>query len=175
MEFHRRLGKEAPALRRTHPALAEKIRARLAAALWPGQMVSRRTAAALGARLLLAQGRRAGLEGRRADCRRIEELRPRRKGGEGVAGPHLQSRGRGSKISFAGLRRRLLLHVEGAPFPVERHAGKNQSQGQAGARTHRAAVSAGPRPGRRLRAAHQARAVWQPGRLDVRLVVFARR
>ena len=64
--------------------LRETIRARLAAALRPGQMVSGRTAAALGARGLLAQGRRADLEGRFAHRRRIEELRPRRQGSEGT-------------------------------------------------------------------------------------------
>ena len=67
-----------------------------------------------------------------------------------------------SEISAARLRRRVLLHVEGAPLPVERHAGKIQSEGQAGARPHRADFSAGPRRGRRLRAADQTRLVWQP-------------
>jgi hypothetical protein len=49
--------------------------------------------------------------------------------------------------------------VEGAPLPVERHAGKIQSQGQAGARPHRADFPAGPWRGGRLRAADQARVV----------------
>ena len=44
------------------PPAARPIRAGRAAALRPGQVVSRRTAAALGLRLLLAQGRRADLE-----------------------------------------------------------------------------------------------------------------
>ncbi len=51
MEFHRRLAQEAASFRRTDPAAARKIRPRLAAPLRPGQMVSGRAAAALGARL----------------------------------------------------------------------------------------------------------------------------
>ena len=42
-------------------------------------------------------------------------------------------------------------------FPVERHAGKNQFEGQAGTRPHRADFSAGLELGRRLLAADQAR------------------
>ena len=53
------------------------LRAGRATALWAGQMVSRRTAAALGARLLLADGRRADLARSRADCPRRRRLRVR--------------------------------------------------------------------------------------------------
>ena len=51
---------------------------------------------------------------------------------------HRPSHRRRPEISSAGLRGRVLLHVEGAPPAVQRHAGKIQSEGQAGARPHRA-------------------------------------
>src|SRR5690349_7909241 len=107
-------------------------------------MVSRRTASPLRARLLLAQRRRADVEGRRAYRRRIEELRAWREGCEGVARTHFQSRWRGSEISDSSLRGRLLLHVEGTPFPVKRHAREVQPERQAGTRSHRTDFSAGP-------------------------------
>ena len=144
--------------------LRETIRARLAAALRPGQMVSRRTAAALGARGVLAQGRRADLEGRFAHRRRIEKLRPRREGGEGTAC-------RASPRSVGGDPKHLIPAYEDAfyytwkerRFPIERHAGKIQSEGQAGARPHRADFPAGLELGRRLRAADQARSTTAAG------------
>jgi uncharacterized protein (DUF2126 family) len=49
--------------------------------------------------------------------------------------------------------------VEGTPLPLERHAGEIQSEGQTGARPHRAPLPAGPWRGGRLRAADQARVV----------------
>ena len=110
--------KKTHSVRRTHQAAARKIRARLAAALRPGQMVSGRTAAALGARGVLAQGRRAGLEGRFAHRRRIEELRPRREGSEGIVVAHRHDRRRRSEAFDSGLRGRVLLHLEGTPLPV---------------------------------------------------------
>src|SRR5476649_537259 len=88
MEFHRDVAPEADSFRRTHPAAARKICARLAAALRPGQMVSRRTAAALRTRRVLAQGRRADLEGRFTHRGRIERLWPRREGREGAFVAH---------------------------------------------------------------------------------------
>jgi len=56
--------KETRSFRRTYQAPARRVRARRAAALWPGQMVSRRTTPALGAGRVLAQRWRADLEGR---------------------------------------------------------------------------------------------------------------
>ena len=79
------------------------------------------------------------------------------------------------EISSAGLRGRVLLHCGRNAASRQRHAGKIQSEGQAGARPHRADFPARPRRSRRLRAADQARVVWQPARLDVRRVVSARR
>ena len=123
---------------------------------YPGEPLPRW---ALGA--YLAQGRRADLEGRFAHRRRIEKLRPRPEGSEGTRDAPCQNDWRGSETSDSRLRGRLLLHLEGTPFSDERHAGKIQSQGQAGTRTHRAHFPAGPRRSRRLRAADQARVAWQ--------------
>src|SRR5580704_17689530 len=88
MEFYRRLAQKKNSLRRTHQAAARKIRAGLAVALRPGQMVSGRTTVALRAGGVLAQGRRADLEGRFAHCGRIEKLRARREGREGTVVAH---------------------------------------------------------------------------------------
>ena len=74
---------QAGAGREFDPAPSRQVRARRVAALWAGQVVSGRIAAPLGAGLLLAQGRRADLEGRFPDCRRIEGLRLRGARGAG--------------------------------------------------------------------------------------------
>ena len=142
MEFHRRLAQETHSVRRTHQAAAPKIRARLAAALRPGQMVSRRTAAALGARLLT---------GARTACRSGRTIRssPMNRRITATARRRRRNCSRASPKSSAWTRNILLpayedafyYTVEGAPLPVERHAGKIQSEGQAGARPHRAAFS----------------------------------
>src|ERR1700722_3965113 len=108
MEFHRRLAQKKNFVRRTYQAAARKIRARLAAALRPGQMVSGRTAAALRARGVLAQGWRADLEGRFAHRGRIEKLRPRREGREGTFVAHRFASRRRSEAFDSGLRGRVL-------------------------------------------------------------------
>ena len=68
---------EAPAGRRAVPPARRPLRHGPAAAFRPGQMVSGRTAAALGARLPLAQGRRADLA--RPGPRRRAMARPTRR------------------------------------------------------------------------------------------------
>ena len=88
------------------------LRSRRAAALRPGQVVSRRAAAALGTGLLLAQGRRADLEQSGADRGRRNRLQRQSESGPTVHpafGPAAGSAGRRHR---AGLRRRLVLHVE---------------------------------------------------------------
>ena len=149
-------------------------------------MVSGRTASALRARRVLAQGRRADLERRFADRGRIKKLRPRCKRGEGTSLAHRRDGRRRSGAFDSGLRRRILLHLERAPLPGQRHAGKDESQGQAGARPHCEDFSAGLELGRRLLAADQAcgcdALVARPRgdggvatTLDDRQMVFARR
>src|ERR1043165_3916211 len=98
MEFHCDLAQKACALRRTHQASPQKIRARLAAALWPGKMVSRRTTPPLGARVLLAQRWNSNLARRFAHRRRVGKLRPRRERRESIARTHFESCRRGSKV-----------------------------------------------------------------------------
>ncbi len=105
--------------------LRETICARLAAALRPGQMVSRRTAAALRARGVLAQGRRADLEGRFAHRGRIEKLRPRREGREGTFVAPRLARWRRSETFDSRLRRRVLLHLERTPLSHRTSRRKN--------------------------------------------------
>src|ERR1039458_4517642 len=112
MEFHRRLAQEKNSLRRTDQAAARKIRARLAAALRPGQMVSGRAAAALRAGGVLAQGRRADLERRFADRGRIEKLRPRRERSEGVVVAHRCGCWWRSRTFDSRIRGRALLHLD---------------------------------------------------------------
>ena len=129
--------KEAHSLRRTHQAAAQKIRARLAAALRPGQMVSGRGTSALGARLLLAQGRRADLERRRPHRGRIEELRLHSaKDAKELLSRIAHVAGADPKYLLPAYEDAFLLHVEGAASSVQRHAGEIQFEKQAGARSH---------------------------------------
>ena len=67
MEHRRARADQAHPRRRTDPPAARPLRARRAAALRPGQMVSGRRAAALGVLAVLAPRRRADLAQRRAD------------------------------------------------------------------------------------------------------------
>src|SRR6185503_372300 len=70
--------REAGARGNPGPAAQEAIRSRRRAALWPGQVVSGRVASALGAGLLVASRRRAGLERRLPARRRHRQLWARR-------------------------------------------------------------------------------------------------
>src|SRR5260221_4921092 len=99
MEFHRGLAKKARPFRRAPPPVAREIRPRRIAAIRPGQMVSRRTASALGARVLLAQGWRSHLEGRFADRGRIKKLRPQRERREGTCAAHWTRARSGNEVA----------------------------------------------------------------------------
>ena len=81
VEHRRRMGPTKRRLRRRAAVdrLRDALRAAGPAALRPGQVVSGRAAAALGAELLLAHGRRAGLARPGADRRRGARLRRRRR------------------------------------------------------------------------------------------------
>ena len=98
---------------------SDALRARRACAFRPGQMVSRRAAAALVAELLLAQGRRADLERcARSSPTRTAPTIPKR--GERAA-RFLRAMARrlrlGRAVCVSGLRRRVLLPVARAPAP----------------------------------------------------------
>ena len=99
------------------------LRPRRPAALRPGQVVSRRAAAALGAALLLADRRRADLAGRIADCRSDSSsgshtVDDARRFGQAAG----RAAGRESRACDRRLRRRPLLHLEGAaPAGQRRH------------------------------------------------------
>src|SRR5258705_5127 len=67
MEYFRGWTDQARPRRRSHPTLADAVRAGRASTLRAGQMVSGRKPAALGVRPLLAQGWRADLEEFRSD------------------------------------------------------------------------------------------------------------
>ena len=82
---------------------------------------------------------------------------------------------RGSEVADAGLRGRVLLHVEGTPAAVQRRSAEIQPEGQAGARPLRPDFQARPRRSRRLRAAAGAADDGARPALDQRAVVPARR
>ena len=107
-----------PNKRRLAGELIRRLRGRFAPggllALRPGQMVSRRITAALGAGLLLAQGRRADLAGPEPDRRRRATISatttPRRRFIASLG----RATGRRRRVHRPGLRRRLVLPVERA-------------------------------------------------------------
>jgi hypothetical protein len=150
---HRRARPDQEAAGRGPAAAAEaQVRPRWHAAHRPGQVVSGRAAAALGAGLLLAQGRRAGLADEalfgnerdaygRADGRRALHPHPgreaRRRAGARPAGP----------------RGRLLLSVAGGAAAGQRRPLRQQAEGPGRARPHCAHLQPGAGSHRRLRAA----------------------
>ncbi len=106
-------------------------------------MVSGRTAAALGARRVLAQGRRADLETMNSSPLESKNYGHGEKQAEEFIYALAATSGRGGQMYHARLRGRLVLHVEGAPFADQRQSGQIQSQGQAKTRAHRADFRAG--------------------------------
>ncbi len=84
VELHGARSRQAPPGRHARPAPEATIRAGSAAALRPGQVVSGRIAAALGAGVLVAARRRSDLERRPPRRRRDRRLRPRRRRSEPV-------------------------------------------------------------------------------------------
>ena len=117
--------------------LADRFAPRRAAALRPGQMVSRRAAAALGARLLLAHGRRADLARPGAVRRRRRRdygARPRATSQRFVDPRSPSGCSSIPTACVAGLRGRLVLPLARAPA-----AGQRRSARRASSRTRRSA------------------------------------
>ena len=132
--------KKRNSLRRTHQAAAQTIRARLAAALRPGQMVSGRTAAALGARG--CYWRKDGVPIWKDDSLIADESKDYGHGAERRQGALLERIARvvgaDPKYMIPGYEDAFYYTWKERRLPVQRHAGKIQSEGQAGARPHRA-------------------------------------
>ena len=149
---------EAAAGRRAVPQARRSLRHGAAAAFRPGQVVSRRAAAALGARLPLAQGRRADLA-RPASLSRSNPSRPaprpRRRNRFALA--FARASAARSRLPVRGLRGHLVLPVARTAAAEQRHGRQGQGQGPAGARAPGAGLRAGSRELRRLRAAGIAR------------------
>ena len=154
------LGPTKRAARRGSAVAAEAaLRRERLRALRPGQVVSGRAAAALGARLLLARatasrpGRDPALfadeqQPRRPRRRRRRALHRARSPTQlGVTDDHVQ----------AGLRGRLVLPLARAAAAGERRSVRRAARRRAGARAAAPRVHAGPRRRRRLRAAASAR------------------
>ena len=128
-----------------------------AAALRPGQVVPGRAAAALGLRLLLAQGRRADLGGRVALRRLARRLRVRRRRGAALRRRAREAPRPGSRLRAPGLRGRLVLPVARAAAADERRSARRAPRRRAGARAAGARLRARARRDRGLRAAARAR------------------
>ncbi len=133
MELHRHGPEQTPASRRFDQAAAQQVWPRRVSALRPGEMVSRRTTATLGPRLLLAQGWRAGLGRFGPAGRRDRPFRPRRKHLAKIHHGPGRATGRRHRLRRAGLRRRLALSVARTPV-----AGQRRSAGFAADRPGRA-------------------------------------
>ena len=121
--------------------LARPLRLGSAAAFRPGQMVPRRAAAALGAQLPLAQGRRGDLARPAPLCPGVQA--DRRHAGDGAS---LRARLRAapatrSRLPVRRVRGHLVLPVARTPLAQQRHGRRSQGEGSAGARA----------PGTRLR------------------------
>ena len=155
VEHHRHRAQEAPSLRRTLSSGCTEKFAPGPVALRPGQVVSGRTAAALGARLLLAQGRRADLDRTRRSSPTSRRITASRREGRGRCS-------RRRRRAARALRPNTCLPAYEDAFyylwkerrlPSNVTPDKSNLEEQAGARPHRAHFPAGPRRRRRLRAA----------------------
>ena len=148
---------EAAAGRRAVPPACRPFRHGAAAAFRPGQMVSRRAAAALGARLPLAQGRRGDLARPASLCAGVQaDGRHARDGASLCAGLRATIAAR-SQLPVRRLRGHLVLPVARAAPAEQRHGRHGQGAGPDGARAPGAGVREGSRQFRRLRAAGVAR------------------
>ncbi len=146
---------------------AGALRARRPAALRPGQVVPGRAAAALGADLLLPQGRHADLASRRADrqgSRAGEAHAAAATRGAARADPRDRAAGRRRPGQILpGVRRRILLRLERATPAGQRVAVGRAPRRRAGARAAGARLRAGADVGGRLRAADRAHGLRRRG------------
>ena len=144
-----------------------------AAALRPGQMVSRASSCRAGRCLPLAQGRRADLAGPGAFRRRRRRqpgARPR--GSRSASRPRLAERLQiDPALVRPGLRGQLVLPVAGAPAAGQCRSAQERAQGSAGARAPGADLRAGPEARRGLRPAAAARRARRRAALAKRPVV----
>ncbi len=153
MELRRARPQQAQAGRRAAAPAARPLRPRRSAAFRTGQVVSRRAAAALGARLLLAERRRGRVAGPEPRRRGRLGLPPRRRRGAALRGGAGGAAERRSGLSRSGLRGRLVLPLARAALAGQRRSAEEQSRRRAGARPAGPRVRAGAEPRGRLRIA----------------------
>ena len=132
-------------------AAAAAIRARRAAAFRPGQVVSRRTAAALGARHLLAQGRQTGVAQPAPDRRRRFGARHARS--QATHRPYRRPARIFGRIRDAGIRRHLARARRGKPIAGQHRSARRRSERRTRAQPARRPVTARSWRARWLRAA----------------------
>ena len=172
MEHARPGAGEAAAGGRAVPQARRSVRQRPTAAFRPGQMVSRRTAAALGAGLPLAQGRRADLARPPSHGAGIQTGRRHARDRPALCAGLRRAAAARSRLSLPGLRGHLVLPVARAPPAEQRRRRRRQDEGPAGARAPGPRVRAGAGESGRHRAADPAWAQ-RPRPLEERPVVPA--
>ena len=148
---------QAPLRDRPAPAPVRPLRAPRSAPRGPGQVVPGGAAAALGAVLLLPQGRPAHLAQRGSVREGGAGLRDRGRCRRVRGRPRPGARGR-AEAGAARLRRRLALHVARAKAPGQRRSVRLQARRSGREGSPRACLRAGARERRRLRAAAATRA-----------------
>src|SRR6478735_1957471 len=151
---HRRAGpNQARSRRRVDPSPARSLCARRAPALWPGQVVSGRTAAAVGVRALLAARRQGDLAGRRLDRDGDRRYAAARRGCAAFcAGDRAPPRPR-PRLCATRLRRPRRTHAQAGRAAREYRSKRSQDRRSGRARSHTAHVRAPPRRAGRLRVA----------------------
>ena len=121
-----------------------------------GQVVSGRAAAALGARVLLARGRRARVDGREPLRRRAASRRTRRRRRRALHHRARRAARRDRRPRAGRLRRRLVLPLARTAAAGERRSLRRAPRRRTGARSLAPRLHARPGRGRRLRAADSA-------------------
>ena len=130
---------------RAVPQARRPLRQRAIAAFRPGQMVSRRAIAALGAQLPLAQGRRGDLARPASLCAGGQADRRHAGDGASLCARLRPAPAARSRLPVRRLRGHLVLPVARAAPAQQRHGRRRQDEGRDGARAAGAGVREGPR------------------------------